>query len=1114
MKGKNRQNQIVRIKFSTSIKAGLALIYIYILLCGHAAQAQTLQLRYTFEDGPGTSTTDDPSSAVYPVALNMVSASGGAVDLHGPAGSGVQGRGISLNLSTNPIAGNAPGACAVVSNSATLGNLGVVSDFTATIWFKMTSLLTNTANNGCRLFVLSTNTVVDEGVPNTIAMSFGVGNGSPTFPANALNVGVGNAFVFCPLYYNFPTNVWLFVAATYDSTSGNVSLYYGTEASPAKLYTVNNIGAGTNFNFSGSASLAIGNRVINGLSFPGSIDEFRFYTGVGNASFIESVRQSSTPVVISNLTPDGSVLMSGTNTLSFTASSANGISTNNIKVAVNGVDISSGLNFSGSPFSLNVVYTGLPVNTNTAAVAVQSPLNGVTIDMQITDNASIVTSNHYVFDDFSPTNFTWEGEDYDFNGGQYINNPVYQFVYSPATSYYNQVGTPPIDYVDNGAGPTSVYRPGDAVETEYSLGTGNNGGNSIGELMRQKVLNALALDPTIREVDMGYFDGSATPGAGLPNWVNYTRTYPTGTFNVFIRAANGNANSVIGSTLSVVTNGWGTTSQITTNLGTFAFNNTGGWQTYNWVPLRDANGNLVHVKLGGTNTFQLTAGPNGGGNVNFLMLIPANTNLPVISGVYPNGTNMFQPSPQISFSASSPSGVAISTNTITVRLAVTNLTGQGFVTNLTATNGLTITGATTSPNVSAALITNRLYIARISVTDANGNTAVSTVTFDTISPSFTWEAPDYDYAGGNYIYEGDGSPTPVDGYAGLAGASGVDYYVANVPPANVYRDSGIVGVEVDGDSPRRLQYLTNSPNPVAYDIGYYNGGNWVNYTRNFPAGQYNIFARLADGYSGGGNVGITVVTGGWGTSSQTTTNLGSFVFSPTGGWQTYRWVPLRDAGGNLVKFTGGTTNTLKATSAGAQNAFFFIMLPADTSLPTLNNVYPSGTVLFQPTNTFSFNIQSAAGVATNNVVVTVNGTTVSNLVFTGSSANWNVSYPHLQPNTSYVIGITVMDANGNPATTSVIFDTMSPNNYTWEAEDFDFNGGQFIDNPQTNAYAGLGALTNSDTVQVNFATAAAYPYRTNALNFYLLNKVSKVFPQLRAEVLTERGTDATGRARP
>ena len=69
------------------------------------AFAQTLQLRYTFEDGPGTTTT---SSGALPVVLNMVSGSGlAAVDLHGPANSGVQNQGQSLNLSTNPISGNA-----------------------------------------------------------------------------------------------------------------------------------------------------------------------------------------------------------------------------------------------------------------------------------------------------------------------------------------------------------------------------------------------------------------------------------------------------------------------------------------------------------------------------------------------------------------------------------------------------------------------------------------------------------------------------------------------------------------------------------------------------------------------------------------------------------------------------------------------------------------------------------------------------------------------------------------------------------------------------------------------------------------------------------------------
>src|SRR5882672_1829369 len=62
---------------------------------------------------------------------------------------------------------------------------------------------------------------------------------------------------------------------------------------------------------------------------------------------------------------------------------------------------------------------------------------------------------------------------------------------------------------------------------------------------------------------------------------------------------------------------------------------------------------------------------------------------PVISNVYPNGTNMFQPSSTLSFTASSPAGV---TN-ITVGLTVTSLyKGTSFLRNLTAVNGLTITG--------------------------------------------------------------------------------------------------------------------------------------------------------------------------------------------------------------------------------------------------------------------------------------------------------------------------------------------------------------------------------------------------------------------------------------
>jgi hyaluronate lyase len=149
-------------------------------------------------------------------------------------------------------------------------------------------------------------------------------------------------------------------------------------------------------------------------------------------------------------------------------------------------------------------------------------------------------------------------------------------------------------------------------------------------------------------------------------------------------------------------------------------------------------------------------------------------------------------------------------------------------------------------------------------------------------------------------------------------------------------------------------------------------------------------------------------------------------------------------------------------------------------IPIISSVYPNGANLFQSTNTLAFNVVSGFGVSPRNVVVTLNGVQVTNLVFNGSSTNWNISCPCLQPNTLYTAVITITDTNGNIATTAKSFDTFSTANYIWEAEDFDYTGGHFIDNPQTNAYAHLGATTNVDTHQVNFGGTDLY--RTNGMD--------------------------------
>jgi hypothetical protein len=198
----------------------------------------------------------------------------------------------------------------------------------------------------------------------------------------------------------------------------------------------------------GTANLILGNRPADrARAFDGWIDEFRFYTGTGDGTFVENLRQASTPVVVTGLYPDGMTLMQGTNTLNFSASSASGINTTNIKVAVNGTDVSSSLSFGGGPTSRTVSYSGLtpnPTLLNNAA------LNAVRINIQITDDGGITTSNIVTYDAFSPANFTWESEDYDYAtdplsgpGAFFIDNPRYAFE-SAGDTYYQRQGWPPL----------------------------------------------------------------------------------------------------------------------------------------------------------------------------------------------------------------------------------------------------------------------------------------------------------------------------------------------------------------------------------------------------------------------------------------------------------------------------------------------------------------------------------------------------------------------------------------------------------------------------------------------------------------------------------------------
>ena len=149
--------------------------------------------------------------------------------------------------------------------------------------------------------------------------------------------------------------------------------------------------------------------------------------------------------------------------------------------------------------------------------------------------------------------------------------------------------------------------------------------------------------------------------------------------------------------------------------------------------------------------------------------------------------------------------------------------------------------------------------------------------------------------------------------------SNIDYSHPGGGGVYPYRDPGLA-TEVTSDVPLP-GYFADSD----YDVGNFNTGDWGNYTRNYPAGNYFVYGRLA-GYSL--TAYLDKVTGGGGTTNQTTQRLGTWEANPNG-WQSWAWVPLTDPG--LVApviVTLGGTNTLRITSGGNVNANYFMLVPA------------------------------------------------------------------------------------------------------------------------------------------------------------------------------------------
>ena len=260
-----------------------------------------LKLRLRFDDLPGTTTSaSDTNGGGVPVTLQMLNGSGAPADYHGAANSGVAGAitgSRALNFSSNNAQPGQPGPLAAVTN-ANLG-FGIVSNFVVTMWFKQDSVMSG--NIGPRLFLLGAGTPADTGAANSLGLKFQT--------ASQLYFQLGALTASATFSTNLPANTWLFVAAAYDGA--NLMIYQGSETNVASV--ISTTAAISNVNFGAIGALYLGNKQDRQRSFDGWIDDVRFYTGTGDANFIETVRlQAITPTAISIQRSGTNVILSWT----------------------------------------------------------------------------------------------------------------------------------------------------------------------------------------------------------------------------------------------------------------------------------------------------------------------------------------------------------------------------------------------------------------------------------------------------------------------------------------------------------------------------------------------------------------------------------------------------------------------------------------------------------------------------------------------------------------------------------------------------------------------------------------------------------------------------------
>lgn len=354
----------------------------------------------------------------------------------------------------------------------------------------------------------------------------------------------------------------------------------------------------------------------------------------------------------------------------------------------------------------------------------------------------------------------------------------------------------------------------------------------------------------------------------------------------------------------------------------------------------------------------------------------------VVNRVPASNKNFHPPTGGISFTATTLGGNSIEPSAIRLMLNEADVSA-----------GLSITGAPNSRSVTySGLTSNTLYHARITLIETGGKTSTNDFYFDTFSESFITnaaklvEVEDYNYSDGEFQNDPppsgyDSSQTQVNGngvgYVDLVGTPDVDYFDRRSSPEAGYQayrfadrvgtfagslyyltDGGVTTVATN-DTPLQKFIGLGLPD---YQVHHTEGGEWLNYTRNFAAGRYHVYLRLSS-YSTQAVL-FDEVTGDRTLPGQVTAPIGRFLVTNTGHIATYRYFRLVDNLGNPLALDWSGEKTFRLTMGGPQQDYTRYALQMNYLMFVPVSTAHGPVILINPNragNTFSVSFASETG---------------------------------------------------------------------------------------------------------------------------------------------------------